>query len=218
MTTIGSSMSKLYFSAISSTLLTPVRKPWLWRLYSAMNTCLTIVFSGMPATRRYNVNTFMCDCTLGGIAPTSSRVISLLVLDLTMRIHFKNQRNTLSISLFALGDTPHTSLPYRYMGFISVSKIYSISLGCRVPIFLDFLKIPKMAFWALSHKKSWIFFKNVSWTNSSRTNDITQVFVHLHILNNHTIKYSRFVILFSKQHNFGVQFVHHHHISRTKLV
>ena len=70
MTTVGSSMSKLYFSAISLTLLTQVRKPWLWRLYSVINTCLTIVFSGMPATRRYNVNTFMCDCTLGGIAPT----------------------------------------------------------------------------------------------------------------------------------------------------
>ena len=37
MTTVGSSMSKLYFSAISLTLLTQVRKPWLWRLYSAMN-------------------------------------------------------------------------------------------------------------------------------------------------------------------------------------
>ena len=52
MTTVGSSMSKLYFSAIFLTLLTQVRKPWLWRLYSAINTCLTIVFSGMLATRR----------------------------------------------------------------------------------------------------------------------------------------------------------------------
>ena len=94
----------------------------------------------------------MCDCTLGGIAPTSPRVISLLVLDLTLRIHFKNKRNTLSMSLFALGDTPHTSLPYSSMGFTSVSKIYSINFGCRAPIFLNFLKIPKMAFRALSHK------------------------------------------------------------------
>ena len=93
-------------------------------------------------TFAHNVNIFMCDCTLGGIAPTSPRVISLLVLDLTLRIHFKNQRNTLSMSLFALGDTPHTSLPYRNMGFISVSKIYSINLGGRAPIFLNFpLKI-----------------------------------------------------------------------------
>ena len=52
MTTVRSSMSKLYFSALTLTLLTQVRKPWLWRLYSAMNTFLTIVFSGMPTTRR----------------------------------------------------------------------------------------------------------------------------------------------------------------------
>ena len=56
------------------------------------------------------------------------------------------------MSLFALGDTPHTSLPYSNMGFISVSKIYNINLGGRAPIFLNFLKIPKMAFRALSHK------------------------------------------------------------------
>ena len=74
------------------------------------------------------------------------------MLVLTLRIHFKNQKNTLSISLFALGDTPHTSLPYSNIGFISVSKIYSISLGGSVPIFLIFLKIPKISFRVLSHK------------------------------------------------------------------
>ena len=160
----------------------------------------------------------MCDCTLGGIAPTSPRVISLLVLDLTLRIHFKNQRNTLSMSLFALDDTPHTSLPYSNMGFISVSKIYSINLGGRAPIFLNFLKIPKMAFRALSHKNL-----EFSLRMSPEQMVVGRMILPRYLYTSAfwiTIPLNTIALLsfFSKHHNFGFQFVHHHHISRTKRV
>ena len=94
----------------------------------------------------------MWDCTLGGTAPNSPSIISLLVLILTFRIHFKYQRNTLSISWFALDDTPHTSLPYNSIGFVNVSKIYIVNLGGRNPIFLNFFNIRNMAFRALSQR------------------------------------------------------------------
>ena len=71
------SISQPYCWPIFLTLLTHVRKPWLGRLRNAVNTCLIIVFPGISANLRYNVNTLMWDCTLGGTAPNSPSIISL---------------------------------------------------------------------------------------------------------------------------------------------
>ena len=60
MTTVGSSMSKLYFSAISLTLLTQVRKPWLWRLYSVITT-LCVLLPLITLRQRQNDRQFADD-------------------------------------------------------------------------------------------------------------------------------------------------------------
>ena len=157
----GWSISQPYCWAISLTLLTHVREPWLCKLRNAVNTCLIIVFPGISANLRYNVNTLMWICTLGGTATNSPSIISLLVL--TFRIHLKYQRNTLSISWFSLDDTPHTSLRYNSIGYVNVSKIYIINLGGRTPIFPNFSKTRNIAFrpfyqttllWFLAHWQS----------------------------------------------------------------
>ena len=62
----------------------------------------------------------------------------------------KRKKPTFSISLLALRDNPHSSLPYSNIRFIIVYKrINNINLGIRKPIFLVFLNIPKVFFRAL---------------------------------------------------------------------
>ena len=145
----------------------------------------------------------MWDCTLGGTAPNSPSIISLLVLILTFRIHFKYQRNTFSISWFAFDDTPHTSLPYNSFGFVNVSKVYIINLGGRTPIFLNFFNMRNIAFWLLSERNFELSLKNIPRTYVYWTNDISSVFVWVGVMNSYSSKCDQLFVPFTKHNYFG---------------